>query len=128
MQEPNNIEETVDSIKDYVRTEYALVVLKGADKFAHFVSNFISLIPIMFFSILMGILLSFGLAFYLNTVFVSEYVGFLIVGGGYFVIVLFVICVRKNLVAKPFRNLIIREIFKNNQYIKVDKDGISENK
>jgi hypothetical protein len=114
MEEQSKIEETVDSIKDYVNTRYELAVLKASDKVAHIGSNAISFVPIIFLSVLTAFMLSFALAFYLNTVFVSEYCGFLVVGGGYFVIAFFLICVRKKLIAKPFRNKIIKELFKNN--------------
>ncbi len=114
MEEQSKIEETVDSIKDYVNTRYELAVLKASDKVAHIGSNAISFVPIIFLSVLTAFMISFALAFYLNTVFVSEYCGFLVVGGGYFVIVFFLICVRKKFIAKPFRNKIIKELFKNN--------------
>ena|ERR1700741_4158096 len=113
VEEKNNIEETVDSIKDYMHTQYELAVLKGVDKAAHFASNFIALIPIVVFSLLSLLILSIGLAFYLNTVLHSEYYGFLIVGGGAFAIVLIVILIRKSAIVKPLRNLMIREVFKN---------------
>lgn len=114
MEEQSKIEETVDSIKDYVNTRYELAVLKASDKVAHIGSNAISFVPIIFLSVLTAFMLSFALAFYLNTVFVSQYCGFLVVGGGYLVIGFFLICVRKKLIAKPFRNKIIKELFKNN--------------
>jgi Ni,Fe-hydrogenase I cytochrome b subunit len=114
MQEQTKIEETVDSVKDYVNIRYELAVLKASDKLAHIGSNTISFVPIIFLSILTVFMLSFGLAFYLNTVFESQYCGFLIIGGGYFVIAFFLICVRKKLIAKPFRNKIIKELFKDN--------------
>ena len=114
MQEQTKIEETVDSIKDYVNTRYELAVLKGSDKVAHLGANTLSYLPIVFLTVLTSIILSFGLAFYLNSVFESQYCGFLIVGLGYFVILFLLICVRKKLIAKPFRNKIIKELFKNN--------------
>ncbi|MCD6065838.1 MAG: hypothetical protein K0S33_664 [Bacteroidetes bacterium] len=113
MQEQSKLEETVDSIKDYLNTRYELAVLKGSDKVAHAGSNFISYLPIILFTLLTAFMLSFALAFYLNTVFQNQYCGFLIVGGGYFVIGLILILVRKKLLAKPLRNKIIKELFKN---------------
>ena len=47
MEEQSKIEETVDSIKDYVNTRYELMVLKASDKVAHLGSNFISVVPII---------------------------------------------------------------------------------
>lgn len=114
MEEQTKIEETVDSIKDYLNTRYELAILKAADKSAHLASNTLSYIPIFFLTMLTALMLSFGLAFYLNHVLVSDYCGFLIVGGVYLVIGLILAAVRKNSIAKPFRNKIIKELFKTN--------------
>jgi len=113
MQEQTKIEETVDSVKDYLNTRYELTVLQGADKLAHIGSNVLSVVPLVFLTGLTFVMLSFALALYLNTVLVSSYMGFLVVGGGYFVVVLALIGLRKEMIAKPFRNRIIRELFKS---------------
>lgn len=114
MQEQSKLEETVDNIKEYMNTRYELAVLKTSDKIAHVGSGFFSFLPVIFLTVLTIIMLSFGLAFYLNVELESQYTGFLLVGGGYFVIGFLLICVRKKLLAKPIRNKIIRELFKNN--------------
>lgn len=114
MEEQSKIEETVDSIKDYVNTSYELAILKGSDKLAHLASSTLSFIPVIFFTVLTSLILSFALSFYLNTVFVSQYLGFLVVGVAYLLIVFILIVARKNLIAKPLRNKIIKELFKNN--------------
>jgi hypothetical protein len=113
MQEHSKIEETIDSIKDYINTQKELYVLKGTDKAAHIGSNVVSIVPIIFLSVLTFVMLSFALAYYLNTVLVSEHGGFLVVGGAYFVIVLILASVRKSLIAKPFRNKIIKELLRD---------------
>ena len=112
-EEQSKLEETVDSIKDYVNTRYELTVLKASDKVAQIGSNSISYLPIVLFVLLTFFMLSFGLAYYLNTIFENGYSGFLVVGGGYFALAFLLICVRKKLIAKPFRNKIIKELFKN---------------
>ena len=114
MQEQTKIEETLENIRDYVDTNIELVKLKGSDKLAHIGSNLMSQILIVFIVMLSIIILSFALSFYLNIKLLSQYYGFLVVGGGYFVIAFFLLCVRKKYIAKPFRNKIIKELFKNN--------------
>lgn len=113
MQEQTKIEETIDSIKEYIDTQRELIVLKGTDKVAHIGSNVVSVVPIVFLMVLTVLMLSFGLAYYLNTMLVSEHCGFLIVGGGYLVIALLLVAFRKNLIAKPFRNKIIKTLLKD---------------
>ena len=114
MEEQSKIEETVDSIKDYINTRYELAVLKASDKVAHIGSNTFSYLPIIFLSVLTVLMLSFGLGFYLNHVLESEFLGFVVVGVAYLLIVLILSAIRKNSIAKPFRNMIIKELFKNN--------------
>lgn len=114
MQEQTKIEETVESIKDYVNTRHELAILKASDKVAIITSTILSFIPIIFLTVVTFLILSIGLALYLNIIFVSNYFGFLVVGGGYFVVLFFLVCVRKKLIVKPFRNKIIKELFKTN--------------
>jgi len=113
MEEQTKIEETVDSIKDYLNTRYELAILKASDKLAHIASNIGSFIPIIFLTVLSILLLSFALAFYLNKVLMSEFQGFIIVGSSYLLIVCILAAMRKNSIAKPMRNKIIKELFKN---------------
>ena len=114
MQGQTKVDETVDSVKDYVTTCYELMVLKASDKLAHVGSTALSIMPIIFLTGVTFLILSVGLALYLNTAFTSEYCGFLVVGGGYLVILVFLIIVRTKLIAKPLRNKIIKELFKTN--------------
>ena len=60
MQEHSKIEETIDSIKDYINTQKELYVLKGTDKAAHIGSNVVSVAPIIFLSVLTFVMLSFA--------------------------------------------------------------------
>lgn len=113
MEEQTKIEETVDSVKDYLNTRYELMILKASDKLAHITSNLASFIPIIFLTVLSVLLLSFALAFYLNVLLMSEFLGFVIVGGAYLLFVCVLSAIRKNSVAKPLRNKIIKELFRN---------------
>lgn len=112
-QETSKIEETVDSIKDYISTRYELATLKAADKVSHLASNTASYIPIVFTTVLTILMISVGLGLYLNQVLQSEYLGFFVLGGAYLLIVLILAAVRKNSIAKPLRNKIIKELFRN---------------
>jgi len=112
MEEQSKIEETVDSIRDYVNTRYELAILKASDKTAHVASNTLSFIPILFITIITVLMLSFGLALFLNDVLESGYEGFFVLAGVYLVIGLILLSIRKKSIAKPLRNIIIKELFK----------------
>lgn len=112
LEEQSKIEETVDNVKDYLNTRYELTILKGADKISHIGSNVLSFIPLFFLTALTIVLLSVALALYLNVEMQSNYLGFLVVGGAYLVILLVLFLIRKSSIAKPLRNRIIQELFK----------------
>jgi len=112
-EEPTKIEETVDSIKDYLNTRYELALLKASDKIAHIGSNIASVLPLMFLTVLSVLMLSVGLALYLNRVMESDFAGFFVVGGAYVLILCILAAARKQSIAKPMRNKIIKELFKN---------------
>ncbi len=114
MQEHSKIEETVESIKDYANTQYELALLKGSDKLAHIGSIAFSIMPVIMLSVLTVLILSCALALYLNEKYASEYFGFLAVGLGYFFLLIIILLLRKNLIVKPLRNKIIKELFRNN--------------
>lgn len=112
-EEPTKIEETVDSIKDYLNTRYELVTLRAADKLSRVTSNVLSYLPIIFLVVLTIVMASVGLSLYLNQVLQSDFSGFFVVGGVYLLTGLILVLIRKDSLAKPFRNKIIRELFRN---------------
>jgi F0F1-type ATP synthase assembly protein I len=111
-EEPSKIEETVDSIKDYLNTRYELATLKAADKASHMVSNTASFIPIMFITVLTVLMVSVGLGLYLDQLMESEFLGFFVLAGCYLIIGLILLAIRKNSIARPLRNKIIKELFR----------------
>jgi hypothetical protein len=112
MEEQTQFEEVTESIKKYMNTRYELMVLKATEKASNVGAEAISVILIAKIAGLAILILSFAVAFYLSCVVGDTYSGFLIVGGAYFVIALLLIGFRKSLLTKPFRNIIIRSMFK----------------
>ena len=112
MHQENKLEELTGKFEGYLSTSYELTVLKASEKISKVVSEIASrflIIPVLVFSILF---LSFGAACYVSAAMDSRFIGFLIVGGAYFVIGLIVLAFRRSLLANPLRNRIIREMFK----------------
>ncbi|MEO6902211.1 MAG: phage holin family protein [Bacteroidia bacterium] len=114
MKEQNKIEEVTEGVKEYINTRYDLVVLKTYEKISNVGSEFISTILILKISGFALLLLSFAGALYISSVFNDTYTGFIIVGGGYLLISLILLLLRKHLLINPLRNSIIRLIFKKN--------------
>lgn len=112
MEEQNKFEEVTESVKKYINTRYELMVLKTTEKAANVGADAISAILISRLATLSILILSFALALYISWLMDDTYSGFLIVGGGYFLITLLLIGFRKSLLTKPFRNIIIKAMFK----------------
>ncbi|MDQ3046228.1 MAG: phage holin family protein [Bacteroidota bacterium] len=111
MEEKTKIEIVTDNVKDYLNTRYELVVLKAAEKTSTVGSELISFFMIILVSIMAFIFLSISLAWFISESIGNPQSGFFIVGGFYLVIVAISVVFRKQLMAKPFRNIIIKSIF-----------------
>lgn len=115
MTEQNKFEEVSDSIKTYLNTTYELNVLKATEKVANVGSETISALLILKILSLAVLILTFAAGFYIATVMEETYWGFLIVGGAYLIIALILLIGRNSLLKKPFRNIIIKALFKQHQ-------------
>jgi len=115
MDDQNKIEELTDSIKKYINTRYELMVLKATEKVSNIGAELISALLIVKIASLALLILSLAVAFYISSTNGDTYSGFLIVGGAYFLIMLVLIGFRKSLLKKPFRNIIIKAMFKQHQ-------------
>lgn len=115
MTEQNKFEEISVSIKTYINTSYELTVLKATEKVANVGSETISALLILKTLSLAVVILTFAVAFYIASVMDETYWGFLIVGGAYFIIALFLFACRNSILKKPFRNIIIKTLFKQHQ-------------
>jgi|JRYD01.1.fsa_nt_gb hypothetical protein len=115
MEEQNKFEELTESIKTYVNTRYELMVLKATEKASNIGAESLSALLILKIASLSLLILSFAIAFYISSSMGDSYSGFIIVGGAYFVIMLILIGFRKSLLKKPFRNIIIKAMFKQHQ-------------
>jgi hypothetical protein len=115
MTEQHKFKELSDRIKTYIHTSYELAVLKTTEKAANVGSETISTLLILKIFSLAVLLLTFAAGFYIASVVGELYLGFLIVGGAYLIIALFLLVCRNSLLKKPFRNIIIKALFKQHQ-------------
>jgi predicted transporter len=114
MEEHQKIEEAVDNIREHINTRYELVVLKASERISGVAASFISGFLIVFVSVLSLVLLSFAAAFYLGHLLKDDYIGFMIVGGMYFLLGAILLFFRKKLLDVPLRDKMIREFYKEN--------------
>lgn len=111
MQQNSKIEEVTESVKEYINTRYELVVLQTAEKTSNVGSQLISFSVLAIVSVLALVFLSIALAWYISDQLESPQAGFFIVGGFYLLMTLVFFFFRKQVMVKPFRNIIIRSIF-----------------
>ncbi len=112
MKEQNKFEELSDSVKTYLNTSYELTVLKATEKAANVGAETVSTILVVKIFSLAVLILTFAAAFYISDVMDKTYIGFLIVGGAYFIIALILVIGRNSILKKPLRNVIIKALFK----------------
>ena len=115
MTEQNKFEELSDCVKTYIDTAYELNILKATEKVSNVGSEATSTLLIVKFLSLAVLILSFSAAFYVASVMDKTYMGFLIVGGASFIITLVLLAGRNSILKKPFRNMIIKALFKQHQ-------------
>lgn len=112
MEEQNKIEVLIKDSKEYINTVYELSVLKASEKTANLASQFASFRIIGVFFVISVLLLSIAAAFYISAMMDKNAIGFLIVGGFYLFVGIFLFLFRKGLLMDPIRNKIIQEMFK----------------
>lgn len=91
----------LDSMKDYVQNQIALVKLEGIEAVGRMISRVVFLLLMVMFAMFFLLLLSFAGGYYLGEVY-GKTNGFLIITGIYLALILILI-----LFKKPIQNLII---------------------
>lgn len=112
--EQDKIEELAINLKKYVNTRYELMELKASDKISVISSEAISMFGVGTIVFLFILFSSLGLAFYLSSIFKDLFSGFFIVAGLYCLFALVMALFRKRVIAKPIKDKIIKEIFREN--------------
>ena len=107
-------EELAESLRAYVNTNIEIIKLEAADRYSTAGSELLSGLIIGFIMFLLVFFLSFGLGYYLSSCLDSHFLGFVSVGGIYFIIGLILIFGRKKILRNPLRNNIIRNLFRHN--------------
>ncbi|MFN7119936.1 MAG: phage holin family protein [Saprospiraceae bacterium] len=103
-----NIGETTEYARHYVEKQFDYVRLEVAERTAKVTSTLVTVIAITFFVLLVIIMLSLTLGFYLGDVFESYSLGFLAVTGIYFVIALVIFALRRSIITNPILSMIIK--------------------
>ena len=107
-----SIRELVDKSKDYLETKIELTKLKTIDKSADIISTVIVMVFMIFIGTLFIIFISTALALMLGKWLGAWYVGFLIVGGLYAILLLLIYIQRDKWIKTPIANGLIHKMLK----------------
>lgn len=97
------LDSIVDHISGYIETRVALVKMEIREEVASAMSRALIVLIMLLTGILFLLFISIGVAEYINGVLGGEYLGFVIVGGFYGLLLLLMVIFRKSLL-KAFEN------------------------
>jgi hypothetical protein len=92
-----NLDSIVGHINGYIESRVALVKMEIREEVAHVLSRGLIILIMFLTGILFLLFISIGLAEYLNALVGGEYLGFVIVGGFYGLLLLMMVVFRKSL-------------------------------
>jgi len=103
-----NVGETSEYARQFAQKQYDYIRLVVAERTAKVASTLVTVIAVTFFAILVIIMLSLTLGFYLGNLMKSYPLGFLTVTGFYLVLALVVYSMRRQIVTNPILTMIIK--------------------
>jgi Zn-dependent protease with chaperone function len=105
-------------IKEYIQIKLEQIKLKVIAQVSKLMSHVIVALLFAFLGLFILLFLSFALAAFLNTLFASPYLGFLLVGAFYFLLLLVVLVLAKN---GKIRIWIENSIYESSQNLEEDE-------
>jgi hypothetical protein len=100
-----------NDIQEYVEVRFDLIRLHVAENLSHIVSNAATVAIIGFFLFFIFFFLSFAAGYYFAHIFNSNELGFLLVAGFYFLMMLVFLVFRKRIVERPIIKAIVKLFF-----------------
>lgn len=113
MIEQDKIEGLTDDLNKYVKTNVELIKLEATEITSLIGSKLIANLFLLLVGIFIILFVSLAAGFYLSTYFNTNYTGFIIVAGFYFLLWLVLILGKRGLIERPVRDKIISKIFSN---------------
>ncbi len=107
----DKVENIVGNIEDIAKTYYKLSVVRAADKGSKLAASL--LVTLLIFALLFFILLfaGLGLSWWIGQKLSNQMLGYLIVAGGLFVLLISIVLLKGKLIQPIIRNIIINKIY-----------------
>ncbi|MFT4094560.1 MAG: phage holin family protein [Niabella sp.] len=105
------VEDIAENIEEIAKTYYRLSVVRAADKGSKLGASL--LITLLIFALLFFALLfaCLGLSWWIGQKLGNQMLGFFIVSGGLFLILIFIVVLKKKVIQPVIRNIIINKIY-----------------
>ena len=108
-------------IRKYIKNNYDLAKLEIIEKIVLTTNFVISSIALLLLVLIFLLFISFAFAYYFGEIFHSNFIGFNIIAGFYFIIILFFLIFKNSLITKPLLKKLMRIFFKT-EINQVDSD------
>lgn len=102
--------ETTEYARQFAQKQYDYIRLVVVERTAKVASTLITTLAVTFFALLVVIMLSLTLGFYLGSLLKSYPLGFLIVAGLYAIFAFVIYALRRQIVTNPIVSLIIKDM------------------
>jgi hypothetical protein len=110
MEEPTKVDQLAAHVKEYAEERINLIVLNLHDKVSRILSGAVSFIILLIFGVFTILFLSLGLAWWIGQEMQKPFMGFLLVGGFYFILILLIGLNRKSWIGTPVINAFLKNV------------------
>lgn len=114
-EEKHDIEQIVDSAKEYIETRSEISKLKAIDKGSKMAGSMASGIILLIIAFGILVFISISIAFALSEWIGRAYAGFLIVAGFYVLLFILLAIFKKSWIENPVSTAVIRSFFKDHE-------------
>ncbi|MEP6926206.1 MAG: phage holin family protein [Ginsengibacter sp.] len=108
--QPTNVEELFQKLRDYAEVRLDLFKLKSINKVSSFMSSLITSIVLVILLSIVILCITIGAALLIGECLGKTYYGFFIVGGIYLIIGLVLYSMRSKIIKTPISNKLINEL------------------
>ena len=120
-----NIELLYEKAEQYSKTSFKLVQLATIEKTSDVISSFSVIIVISILFAMFTLFINIGISLYIGALLKNTALGFFIVSGFYFLLVVAVFIFRKSLIKIPIDNLIIFKLLREEKVLNSEKNNSS---
>ena len=116
-----NVELLYEKAEQYSKTSFKLLQLTTIEKTSDVISSLSVIIVISILFAMFTLFINIGISLYIGALLKNTALGFFIVSGFYFVLVIAVFIFRKSLIKIPIDNLIVFKLLKEEKDLNSDK-------